>query len=86
MATEKKNKSILFKEHSTFKIEQITNNIGMVYSGMGPHYSLLIRRERKIAQDYYLMYHKNNKLVYRVALVMHLMTDQSESVILTTDQ
>jgi 20S proteasome alpha/beta subunit len=38
LATEKKNKSILFEEHSTCKIEQITDNIGMVYSGMGPDY------------------------------------------------
>ena len=28
LATEKKNKSILFEDHSTYKIEQITNNIG----------------------------------------------------------
>merc|ERR1712004_356829 len=33
LATEKKNKSILFEDHSTYKIEQITGNIGMVYSG-----------------------------------------------------
>ena len=73
LATEKKNKSILFEDHSTYKIEQITNNIGMVYSGMGPDYRLLIRRARKMAQDYYLMYHENiptAQLVYRVALVM----------------
>jgi len=73
LATEKKNKSILFEDHSTYKIEQITDNIGMVYSGMGPDYRLLIRRARKMAQDYYLMYHENiptAQLVYRVALVM----------------
>merc|ERR1711983_680241 len=73
LATEKKNKSILFEDHSTYKIEQITSNIGMVYSGMGPDYRLLIRRARKMAQDYYLMYHENiptAQLVYRVALVM----------------
>ena len=29
---------------------QITGNIGMVYSGMGPDYRLLIRRARKMAQ------------------------------------
>ena len=73
LATEKKNKSILFEDHSTYKIEQvleriiyisyslhsfhiqtyflqITGNIGMVYSGMGPDYRLLIRRARKMAQ------------------------------------
>jgi len=73
LATEKKNKSILFCDHSTYKVEQITNNIGMVYSGMGPDYRLLIRRARKMAQDYYLMYHEiipTAQLVYRVALVM----------------
>ena len=73
LATEKKNKSILFEDHSTYKIEQVTKNIGMVYSGMGPDYRLLVRRARKMAQDYYLMYHEpipTAQLVYRVALVM----------------
>lgn len=43
---------------------------------MGPDYRLLIRRARKMAQDYYLMYHENiptAQLVYRVALVMQVM-------------
>lgn len=31
LATEKKHKSMLYEEHSTFKIEKITENIGMVY-------------------------------------------------------
>ena len=31
-------------------LPQITGNIGMVYSGMGPDYRLLIRRARKMAQ------------------------------------
>ena len=38
LATEKKHKSILYDEHSIHKIEMITKNIGMVYSGMGPDY------------------------------------------------
>ena len=38
MATEKKQKSILYDEHSIHKVEAITDNIGMVYSGMGPDY------------------------------------------------
>jgi 20S proteasome subunit alpha 2 len=42
LATEKKNKSILFEDQSTCKIEQITNNIGMVYSGMGPDYRYVL--------------------------------------------
>ena len=34
----------------SFSLPQITGNIGMVYSGMGPDYRLLIRRARKMAQ------------------------------------
>ena len=38
IATEKKHKSVLYDEHSVRKIEKLTKNIGMVYSGMGPDY------------------------------------------------
>ncbi len=41
LATEKKQKSILYDEQSIHKIEMITKNIGMVYSGMGPDYRYL---------------------------------------------
>ena len=38
LATEKKMKSILYDETSIHKIEMITKNLGMVYSGLGPDY------------------------------------------------
>lgn len=38
LATEKKQKSILYDEHSIHKIEMITKHSGLVYSGMGPDY------------------------------------------------
>lgn len=38
LATEKKQKSILYDEHSIHKIEMITKHSGIVYSGMGPDY------------------------------------------------
>jgi 20S proteasome subunit alpha 2 len=38
LAAEKKQKSILYDEHSIHKVEPITKNIGIVYSGMGPDY------------------------------------------------
>lgn len=38
LATEKKQKSILYDEQSVHKVEPITKHIGMVYSGMGPDY------------------------------------------------
>ncbi len=42
LATEKKHKSILYDEHSIYKIEMITANTGMVYSGMGPDYRFVL--------------------------------------------
>jgi len=38
LATEKKQKSILYDDQTIHKVEQITHNLGMVYSGMGPDY------------------------------------------------
>ncbi|RXN05389.1 proteasome subunit alpha type-2 [Labeo rohita] len=56
LATEKKQKSILYDEQSVHKVEPITKHIGMVYSGMGPDYRVLVRRARKLAQQYFLVY------------------------------
>jgi len=73
LATEKKHKSILNAEHSTYKVELITDHIGLVYSGLGPDYRLLVKRARKIAQEYYLTYDEpipTTILVQRVAYIM----------------
>uniref|UniRef100_A0A2P2HY64 Proteasome subunit alpha type n=1 Tax=Hirondellea gigas TaxID=1518452 RepID=A0A2P2HY64_9CRUS len=73
LATEKKHKSILVEEHSILKVENVTNHIGMVYSGMGPDYRLLVRQARKIAQQYqrnYLEPIPTTQLVQRIAAVM----------------
>ncbi|XP_046330936.1 proteasome subunit alpha type-2 [Haliotis cracherodii] len=77
LATEKKQKSVLYDEHSINKVESITKNIGMVYSGMGPDYRVLVRRARKLAQQYYLTYQEQiptAQLVQRVATVMQEFT------------
>lgn len=73
IATENKHKSILYEEHSVHKVEMITRHIGMVYSGMGPDYRLLVKQARKMAQQYYLVYHEpipTVQLVQRVAAIM----------------
>lgn len=73
LATENKQKSILYEEQSVHKIESITNNIGMIYSGMGPDYRLLVRQARKMAQGYETVYGETiptSQLVQRVAGVM----------------
>ncbi|XP_055334351.1 proteasome subunit alpha type-2-like [Paramacrobiotus metropolitanus] len=73
VATEKKQKNQLFEEETVVKVEAITKNIGMVYSGMGPDFRLLVKKARKIAQEYKMMYQENAptvQLVQRVAAVM----------------
>uniref|UniRef100_A0A0A9Y4M3 Proteasome subunit alpha type n=2 Tax=Lygus hesperus TaxID=30085 RepID=A0A0A9Y4M3_LYGHE len=73
LATENKFKSILYEEHSIKKIEMVEEHIGMVYSGMGPDYRLLVKRARKLAQQYKLVYGQRiptPQLVQKVAMVM----------------
>ena len=73
IATEKKWKSILYDEHSVYKIEPITKDIGMVYSGMGPDYRVLVSEARRIAVNYQLQYGDEiptSQLVQKVASVM----------------
>ncbi|XP_053428875.1 proteasome subunit alpha type-2-like [Nycticebus coucang] len=73
LATEKKQKSILYHERSVHKVEPITKHIGLVYSGMGPDYRVFVHRARKLAQQYYLVYQEpipTAQLVQRVASMM----------------
>ena len=73
IATENKHKSILYDEHSVHKVEMVTKHIGMIYSGMGPDYRLLVKQARKMAQKYFLTYREpipTVQLVQRVAAVM----------------
>lgn len=44
LATEKKQKSILYDERSVHKVEPITKHIGLVYSGMGPDYRYIKKK------------------------------------------
>jgi 20S proteasome subunit alpha 2 len=79
LATEKKQKSILYDDQTIHKVEQITKNIGMVYSGMGPDYRVLVKAARKLAQQYELTYSEEiptAQLVQRVANVMQEYTQQ----------
>jgi 20S proteasome subunit alpha 2 len=74
LATEKKHKTTLNDDRSVNKIEPIAANIGMVYSGMGPDYRLLVKYARKLGQQYKSMYVDDSiptvQLVRRVADVM----------------
>ncbi|KAK6911286.1 Proteasome, subunit alpha/beta [Dillenia turbinata] len=56
IATEKKLPSILVDETSVKKIQLLTPNIGVVYSGMGPDFRVLVRKSRKQAEQYHRLY------------------------------
>ncbi|OTF77765.1 proteasome subunit alpha type-2-like protein [Euroglyphus maynei] len=79
MATEKKTNSILTEEHSLYKVEQVTDHIGMIYSGMGPDYRLLVRKARKIAQEYFLVYSEPIPTTQLVQRVAHIMQEYTQS-------
>lgn len=79
LAVEKKQKSFLYDESSISKIEMVNDKIGMVYSGMGPDFRLLVRRARVIAQQYRITYNESipvSQLVQKVATVMQEYTQQ----------
>ncbi|KAK4242099.1 nucleophile aminohydrolase [Achaetomium macrosporum] len=74
LATEKKSSSPLADPSSLSKISLITPNIGMVYSGMGPDYRVLVDRARKVSHTGYKRiyneYPPTRILVQDVARVM----------------
>ncbi|OZJ03706.1 hypothetical protein BZG36_03302 [Bifiguratus adelaidae] len=52
IATEKKSSSPLVDDSSIEKVAVICANVGMVYSGMGPDFRVLVNKARKSAQAY----------------------------------
>lgn len=57
LATERKANSTLVRNECNSKVEMITPNIAMTYSGMGPDFRVLVDRARKLA-------HTNYKRIY----------------------
>eukprot|EP00850_Spirogloea_muscicola_P004592 SM000019S05136 [mRNA] locus=s19:1111489:1114400:- [translate_table: standard] len=77
IATEKKLPSTLIDEESVKKIQLLTPNTGVVYSGMGPDSRVLVRQSRKSAQAYYRLYEEVipvSQLVRETATVMQEFT------------
>jgi 20S proteasome subunit alpha 2 len=56
IATEKKSSSILVDDSMLDKVAIVCPHIGIVYSGMGPDFRVLIGKARKSAQAYWKMY------------------------------
>ncbi|KAF9976705.1 Proteasome subunit alpha type-2 [Actinomortierella wolfii] len=77
IATEKKAVSTLIDDSSLEKVSVISKNIGMVYSGMGPDYRVLVNKARKAAQAYKRVYMEEPPtaiLVKEIASVMQEFT------------
>ncbi|CAH8605218.1 unnamed protein product [Heterobilharzia americana] len=73
LAAVKKFTSKLMDESTVSKIEQVTDGIGVVYSGLSPDYRVLVKQARKSAQAYQLAYGEPispEQLVIRIAAVM----------------
>ena len=80
IVTDKKVQSTLIDTTATSKIESITPEAGMVFSGVGPDYRVVVKRARKKSQAYYRMYRDKQpvlQLVKDVAGVMQEFTQVS---------
>eukprot|EP01125_Pyxidicula_operculata_P006611 TRINITY_DN2282_c0_g1_i1.p1 TRINITY_DN2282_c0_g1~~TRINITY_DN2282_c0_g1_i1.p1 ORF type:complete len:233 (+),score=65.51 TRINITY_DN2282_c0_g1_i1:53-751(+) len=78
IATEKK-LPVLTDETSVQKIEMITNNIGMTYSGMGPDFRLLVRQGRKKAQEYFRYFKEPIPVTMMVSELANIMQEYTQS-------
>ena len=54
--TEKKASSPLVEIDDIMKVSSVTESIGMIYSGVGGDFRILLAKARKIAQKYFLTY------------------------------
>jgi len=79
IATEKKHKSALQDETSYHKVETICPHIGVVYSGMGPDYRVIVKHARHEAAAYKQRYGEDiptEQLVQTVAEIFQNYTQQ----------
>jgi len=79
IATEKKVSSNLMDSGSVQKIEKLNDRIGMVYSGMGPDYRVLVKSARKKAAAYNRMYLENEPTSQLVKGVADVMQEYTQS-------
>jgi 20S proteasome subunit alpha 2 len=81
IATEKKSSSILIDDSMIDKVAVICPNIGIVYSGMGPDFRVLIAKARKSAQSYWKIYGEyppTRVLTQEIATVMQQATQSGQ--------
>ena len=79
LATERKANSPLIRNDTNIKVEYITPNIGMTYSGMGPDFRVLVDRARKLA-------HTNYKRIYNEYPPVKIMVQEIAKVMQESTQ
>ncbi|KAI5959301.1 PRE8 [Candida pseudojiufengensis] len=80
LATERKSNSVLNKPDVNNKVEYITPNIGMTYSGMGPDFRVLVDKARKLAQtNYKLIYNEYPPVRIMVQEIAKVMQESTQS-------
>lgn len=61
------------------KIAHLTDNIGVVYAGMGPDSRVLIRKGRKIAENYFRVYQDPIPVLQLVRELASIMQEYTQS-------
>ncbi|GJJ75753.1 20S proteasome subunit alpha 2 [Entomortierella parvispora] len=79
IATEKKAVSTLIDDSSLEKVAIISSNIGMVYSGMGPDFRVLVNKSRKAAQAYKRVYMEEPPTAILVKEIAGVMQEFTQS-------
>ena len=79
IATEKRPPSPLVDDTAIEKVAVVCPNIGMVYSGMGPDFRVLLAKSRKIAQSYWKIYGEYPTTKVLVQEVATIMQDATQS-------
>ncbi|KAG4305626.1 hypothetical protein PORY_001182 [Pneumocystis oryctolagi] len=80
LITEKKSNSPLVEQDTIDKISYITENIGMVYSGIGPDFRILVDKARKVVHtNYKLIYHEYPPTYILVQELAKIMQEATQS-------
>ena len=77
--TEKKSPSALIDEGTIEKVSMVCENIGLVYSGMGPDARVLLASARKYAQSYRRMYGEYPSTLMLVRHIASVMQEYTQS-------
>ncbi|KAK4047039.1 Proteasome subunit alpha type-2 [Microbotryomycetes sp. JL221] len=79
IATSKKTPSPLVDDSMLEKVALVCPNIGVVYSGMGPDYRVLVAKARKLAQAYWKIYGEYPSTRVMVGEIANVMQEATQS-------